>query len=302
MAGNSGSIKTIMYAFCANAGITVIKSIAAFMTGSGAMLAEAIHSAADCCNQLLLFLGIKLAKKPPSDDFPLGYGKEQYFWSFIVAIMLFSVGGLFSIYEGVHKLSHPEPLKQPYIALGVLAVSMVLEAGALFGAWVVVKKNLRGRSLWRWFRESRQSELIVVFGEDSAALLGLMAATIAISLAVITGNPIYDALGSISIGVILIVVAILVGTEVKGLLVGQGVDPLTKKEMIDYLNGDNRIDQLYHIITHQMGNDATVAIKAKMAEKDSAEKVINDINALEVEFKQKFPEVLWLFFEPDIRD
>ncbi|WP_188152438.1 cation diffusion facilitator family transporter [Teredinibacter waterburyi] len=302
MADMSGSVKTIMYAFVANLGIAIIKSFAAVVTGSGAMLAEAIHSFADCANQLLLFLGIKRAKRPPSPEFPLGYGKEIYFWSFIVAVMLFSVGGLFSIYEGVHKLAHPEPLAKPHIALIVLAISMVLEAGALLGCMSVVRPKLNGRSWWQWFRKSRQSELVVVFGEDSAALLGLTAAFVAVVATMITGNPLYDALGSIAIGAFLIVIAILVGREVKELLVGQGVDRPVQMAMEQTLRDDKRIAELYNVITYQMGNDVMVAVKARMCEEGSVAQLLNDINATEADFKRAYPQVLWLFFEADNSD
>jgi len=161
-----------MYALGANGGIALAKGAAAWHTGSGAMLAEAIHSCADCANQVLLLVGLKRAKRPCNEEHPLGYGKAVYFWSFIVALMLFSMGGIFSIYEGIHKILHPEMPKSPWIAVAVLAVSIVLEMVSLKGALVEVRKVQGKRSFLNWFRTSRQSELIVVTGEDIAALIG----------------------------------------------------------------------------------------------------------------------------------
>ncbi|MGH8643408.1 MAG: cation diffusion facilitator family transporter, partial [Gammaproteobacteria bacterium] len=172
MSQQADSVKPILYALGANAAIALAKLYAAVSTGSSAMLAEAIHSVADCANQGLLLLGIKRAKRPASAEHPLGHGKAVYFWSFIVALMLFSMGGLFSVKEGAHKLHAQEPLSAPWLAIGVLVFSIAVEVVSLTGCLREVNKVRGQRSLWRWFRESRQSELIVVLGEDIAALLG----------------------------------------------------------------------------------------------------------------------------------
>ena len=198
MAGQGDSNRAILFALGANFAIFATKGVAAFITGSGAMLAETVHSLADCGNQLLLLLGLRQARTPPSPDYPLGYGKAIYFWSFLVAVMLFSVGGMFSVYEGIHKLQHPEPLRQWWWAVGVLVVSIVAEAVSMRACLVEVAKARGSRSLARWFRESRQAELIVIFGEDLAALLGLVIALLAIVLAVVTGNPAWDAIGTLA--------------------------------------------------------------------------------------------------------
>ncbi|MGH8238687.1 MAG: cation diffusion facilitator family transporter, partial [Steroidobacteraceae bacterium] len=225
MAGQGDSIRAILFALGANFMIFATKGVAAFITGSGAMLAETVHSLADCGNQLLLLLGLRQARTPPSPDYPLGYGKAIYFWSFLVAVMLFSVGGMFSLYEGVHKLQHPEPLKQWWWAVGVLVVSIAAEAVSMRACLVEVNKARGSRSLVRWFHESRQAELVVIFGEDLAALFGLIFALVAIVVAVITGNPAWDAIGTLAIGVLLIVVAVFVAIEVKAMLIGQSADP-----------------------------------------------------------------------------
>src|SRR5882672_197815 len=220
MAGKADSVRTILYALGANLAIAAAKTAAAIFTGSSAMLAEAIHSFADSGNQLLLLWGIKQAKRPPSPDYPLGWGKAIYFWSFIVALVLFSLGGLFSLYEGWHKLAQPEPLKYAWVAVGILVFGLVAETVSLRACLHEVNKVRGNRTLWRWFRESRQSELVVILGEDLAALLGLALALAAVLITIATGNPRWDALGSMSIGVVLIVVAACIGYEIKGLLIG----------------------------------------------------------------------------------
>ena len=190
------STRTIYYALGANLAIAAAKTGAAIFTGSSAMLAEAIHSYADAGNQGLLLWGMKQAKRPPSPDYPLGWGKAVFFWSFIVALVLFSLGGLFSLYEGWHKLHSGERLNYPWVAVGILVFGIVAEIISLRACLHEVNKVRNGRTLWRWFRTSRQSELVVILGEDIAALLGLAFALVAILLTVFSGNPLWDAVGS----------------------------------------------------------------------------------------------------------
>jgi cation diffusion facilitator family transporter len=302
MSHGADSAKSIIFALCANLAIAVSKLIAANVTGSGSMMAESIHSLADTGNQLLLLLGIKHAKRPPSPDYPLGFGKAVYFWSFIVALMLFSMGGAFSIYEGFHKFHHPESLNYPYIAIGVILFSIIAESVSMWGCLREVNKERRGRTLKQWFKETRQSDLLVVFGEDLAALLGLCFALIAITLTIFTGNPVYDALGSISIGVLLVVIAFLIGIEVQALLIGQSVESEQRVRMLKFLETQAEIDQVFNLLTLQLGKDVMVAVKAKMAKTDSAEALVEAINRCETAFKKAYPQVLWLFFEPDLKD
>lgn len=297
-----GSTRAILYALFANGGIAIAKGWAAWYTRSGAMLAEAIHSLADCANQGLLLLGMKQARCAPDEHHPLGYGKAIYFWSFLVAILLFSMGGMFSIYEGVHKLQHPEMPNNPWVAVAVLAVSILLEWGSLTGAMIEVNKIKGRRTFWRWFRESRQGELVVVVGEDLAALLGLTLALAAVLLTIFTGNPVYDALGTIAIGAVLIIVAVAVAIEVKGMLIGESADPEVQAEMMKFLAARPEVAQTYRLLTLQMGADVMVSVKARMAEEGSATRLIDDINAVEVSFKAAFPQVRWMFFEPDRHD
>jgi cation diffusion facilitator family transporter len=302
MAGKADSLKTIFFALGANFAIFVTKLAAAIVTGSGAMTAEAVHSLADCGNQGLLLLGMKSAKAPPTPDHPLGQGKAVYFWSFLVALMLFSVGGAFSIYEGLHKLQHPEPLKWAWIAVGVLTFGIVAESFSMWGCLREVNKARGRRGLWRWFRESRQSELIVIFGEDLAALLGLAFALGAVLLTMVTGDPLFDAIGTLAIGVLLVVVAVFIAIEVKALLIGQSVDPEVRREIQAFIEQRAEVARVFNLITLQLGPDVMVSIKAEMRSGLSASDLIDAINAVERDLKARFPDIRWSFFEPDVAD
>ncbi|MET4730054.1 cation diffusion facilitator family transporter [Lysobacter enzymogenes] len=301
MAGGGDSTRAILFALGANFAIAVAKGVAAFFTGSSAMLAETVHSLADCGNQGLLILGLKQAKRPPSPDYPLGYGKAIYFWSFLVAVMLFTVGGMFSLYEGIHKLQHPEPLKQWWWAAGVLVFGIVAEAVSMRACLQEVNKARGQRSLWQWFRESRQAELVVIFGEDLAALLGLVLALGAVMMTVVTGNPIWDAIGTVSIGALLIIVAVFVAIEVKAMLIGQSVDPLRQQQIREFLDARPEIGRVISVITLQLGNEVMVSVQAQMREEHSVSGLTEQINTVERAMKQAFPEVRWSFFEPDYK-
>ena len=302
MSHANGSIKAIMYALGANGGIAVAKGFAAWHTGSGAMLAEAIHSFADCANQGLLLVGLRRARRPVSAEHPLGYGKAIFFWSFIVAVMLFSMGGVFSVYEGLHKLLHPEMPQSPWIAVLVLAVSVLLELGSLKGALTEVKKIQGTRSLLKWFRVSRQSELIVVIGEDIAALLGLSLALLAVLATIVTANPLFDALGTIAIGIVLVLIAVVVGIEVKSLLIGESADPDTVAALRGFLSDRPEIAEVYSLITLQLGTELMVSAKIRLQTMGTAVQLIEDINRVEAALKASFPQVRWAFFEPDVCD
>lgn len=300
MSSHNSSAKSILFALLANLGIAITKTIAAVITGSGAMLAESIHSYADCGNQGLLFLGLKASKKVPDPEHPLGYGKAIFFWSFIVALILFSMGGLFSIYEGVHKLSSHEGLNNPYIAIIVLSLSILLESASLWGCITQINKVRHGESLWKWFLSSRQSELVVVLGEDIAALLGLVFALMAIVLSMVTGNSLFDALGSIGIGILLVVISIFLAVKIKGLLIGQSIDPETQEEITTFLAAQPEVSNVLNLITLQLGAQIMVAAKVKMAKVETVEQLIASINRCEAALKKQNPAIQWVFFEPDV--
>ena len=302
MSNNEASIKSILFALLANLGIAITKTIAAVITGSGAMLAESIHSYADCGNQGLLFLGLRATKKKPDLDHPLGYGKEIYFWSFIVALILFSMGGLFSIYEGIHKIHLHEGLKNPIIAIVVLLISMILEASSLYGCLTQINKLKHNVSLWTWYKNSRKSELVVVLGEDIAALLGLSFALIAVVLAMVTGNPVFDACGSIAIGTLLVIISIFLAVKVKSLLIGQSADDETRTQIKMVLEARPEIERIFNLITLQLGPHIMVAVKAKMKKVDSVSQLIQNINTCEAELRKENSEIRWIFFEPDMKE
>ena len=299
---HGSTARAILYAFVANAGIALAKSWAAWLTGSGSMLAEAIHSYADAGNQVLLFLGLRQSTRPPDSEHPLGYGKLTYFWSFIVALLLFSMGGLFSIYEGIHKLQHPEALSRVWVAQWVLVFAMVLEAFSLSGCLREIRNVRAGRSFRDWLKHTRNSELIVVLGEDIAALLGLLLAFAFISMASLTNNTIYDAFGSISIGVVLIIVSIFVATRVRSLLVGRSADPLIQEAIENIIRQEPDIEKVFNTITMQFGPDTMLAAKIKMRSGLDIDAAVDSINALERRLKDEIPNLKWCFIEPDVVD
>lgn len=301
--GSEGSVRAIFYALGANFGIAVSKFVAASWTGSGSMLAEAIHSSADCANQLLLLLGMREAKRPESEDHPLGHHRAAYFWAMIVALMLFFMGGVFSVYEGIERLHNPQPMENGLIAMVVLGVAVLLEGFSLAGAMREIRKTSHGKSFVRWFRESRQSELMVVAGEDIAALAGLALAFLAVAATVITGNPLWDALGTLSVGVVLMVVAIAVMIEVKGLIVGESVGPELRAEIDAFIAAQPEIEKVLNIITLAWGERVVIAVKAKMADAGTitGAELVGRINVVEARIQERFPAARWVFFEPDVR-
>lgn len=289
-----------MYALAANLGIAVCKFAAAAFTGSGSMFAEAIHSTADCGNQLLLLFGLREARKPASPLHPMGKGREINFYSLLVALLLFFVGGAFSVYEGVHRLFAREPLQYAYVALVVLGVSVVLEALSLWGAVKEIRKTNPEKSMWRWFRETRESELLVVAGEDIAALAGLAIAFVAVLLTMVTGNPLYDALGSIGVGLLLMVIAWLVAREVKSMIVGESASPEVRRAIEAHLRARNEIRGIINMITLQWGRHVVVAVQAEMIDYASGRAMVDAINVIEADLQAAFPQVRWVFFEPDV--
>ncbi|MDE1959440.1 MAG: cation diffusion facilitator family transporter [Xanthomonadaceae bacterium] len=299
MSAPTDARRAVLQALGANAAIFVAKLGAALLTRSGSMLAEAVHSLADCGNQGLLLLGLRQARRPPSPDYPLGWGKALYFWSFLVALLLFSVGGMFSIAEGLHKLADPQPLRWPWLAVAVLAFGVLAESFSMAGALTAINTTRGTRSLWRWFRDSRQSELIVVFGEDLAALLGLALALLAVLATLLTGDPRWDALGSMAVGALLVVVALFIAVEVKALLIGQSVEPELRDALRDFIAARPEVCRVFSLITLQLGPDVMLAVKAEMA---PAGDLIAAINAVERDLKARFPVVRWSFFEPDVAD
>jgi cation diffusion facilitator family transporter len=296
---HASSTRAILYAFLANLGIAIAKSGAAVYTASGSMLAEAIHSYADCGNQVLLYIGLRQSERPADREHPMGYGKITYFWSFIVAVLLFSMGGLFSMYEGWHKLHQPEPLHQAWIALVVLGVSIILEVFSLLGALREIR-TLRGeRRFGVWLKQTRNAELVVVLGEDIAAITGLILAFVFVSITAITGNAVWDAAGSICIGVILIIVSLFISLRIRGLITGRSADPELEASIRNIITEDDNIEMLFHAITLQFGPHVMLAAKIRMKAGLSIETAVMHINLLEQKIKAAQPTVRWCFIEPD---
>ncbi|MEW5743243.1 MAG: cation diffusion facilitator family transporter [Myxococcota bacterium] len=296
----SSNTKHIFQSLAVNVAIAVAKGAAAFFTGSGAMLAETLHSAADCSNQLLLLLGVKRSARAPDELHPLGYGRALYFYSFIVALLLFSGGGVFSIYEGAHKLLHPEPVERVGLGLGILLFSLVLEGWATWGNLKELKARRGATPLFRYLRDTKDSDLVVVFGENSAAVLGLAFALGALSLAHVTGDARWDAAGSLSIGVVLVGVAVFLGVEVKSLLIGERADPSIDAAVREELGRHPAVQALLRLITVQQGpGEVLVAMKVRLTPGLSGAEVVATINAYERALKARRPEIRWCFVEPD---
>jgi cation diffusion facilitator family transporter len=303
MSGHEGSsTRAILYAFLANLGIALAKTAAAAYTKSGSMLAEAIHSYADCGNQVLLYFGLKQSERPANLEHPMGYGKISYFWSFIVAVLLFSLGGVFSIYEGVHKLLDPHELSKPWVGLVVLGFSIVLENGSLAGALREIRKVRGRRSLSQWVKTTRNAELVVVLGEDLAAIFGLVLAFIFLGLATITGDTRFDAAGSICIGVVLIIVSVFVATRIKSLIVGRSAEPDVRAAIADVLASDDNVVRVFNALTLQFGPKVMLAAKVQMRPGTSIEQAVESINALERRLRARVPQIGWCFVEPDTED
>lgn len=300
MSEDTGSpARVIAYAFLANLAIALSKLAAGLYTGSSSLIAEAVHSFADTANQVLLFVGLHGAAKPADAEHPLGYGKLTYFWSFIVALMLFSVGGLFSIYEGVHKLESDATLTQPWVGLAVLALALVLESLSLAGCIREINLMRKQRSFGRWLRHTRNAEVVMVLGEDVAAIIGLFLAAGFLTTAWLTGDLAYDAYGSISIGCVLILVAIFVAARVESLLVGKSAEPELRQLIDEAIAEDEQILEVLNTITMHFGAKVMLAAKIRMDDNLSIGEVVRFINQLEVRIKTQFPEVAWCFIEPD---
>lgn len=293
----------IYRAFVANFLIAVAKAVGAFITGSGAMLAETLHSLSDCVNQVLLLVGIKQAARPPSEQYPLGQGRNLYFWSFMVAMLLFLGGGAYSIYEGLHKLQHPEPLSSPMIAVAILGFGLAIEGWAMAGAVKAINERRGGRPLLRYLRETKDSDLVVVFGEDLAACIGLALAMIAVGISAATGDPRWDAIGTLCIGTVLIGVAVFLAVEVKSLLLGESADPALRGVIERCAGEDPRILKVLRTLTVQQGpGEIVVALKLQVAPDLTTATLVETINKFEQRLQERAPEVRWCFVEPDNTD
>jgi cation diffusion facilitator family transporter len=297
----AGDTSHIIQSLLGNVAIAVSKGVAAVLTGSGALLAETLHSSADCGNQLLLLLGVKRAQRPPNEKHPLGYGRDVYFWSFMVALLLFSGGGMFSIYEGVHKIQHREPVQKVWLGFVILGISILIEGWALLGNVREMNRRRAGKRFMKYLRDTKDSDLVVVFGENLAAVLGLALAMVALLVASETGDSRWDAVGSIGIGVVLVLVAIFLAKEVKSLLVGESADPEVEEHARVVVAEDPRLAQVLECITVQQGpGEVMVAIKIRFEPHLTADQVSHAINDFEQRLRERVRSVKWCFVEPDL--
>jgi cation diffusion facilitator family transporter len=301
--GHSGGTTAILAALAANIGIAIAKFIAFLVTGASSMLAEAIHSVADSGNQLLLLVGGKRAKREATPEHPFGFGRDRYIYSFIVAIVLFSVGGLFAIYEGVHKLQHPEQLDSPVWAIGVLVIAVGLEGFSLRTAMKETNEVRKpGESYWAFIRHARAPELPVVLLEDTAALLGLVLALLGVGLASITGNGLFDGLGTVAIGLLLVAVAAILAVETKSLLVGESATPDAQRRIVAALTEGDAVLSVIHMRTQHLGpEELLVAAKIAVRHDDTAAAVARAIDEAEARVRAAVPIARVIYLEPDIR-
>ena len=297
----SGGTRAIVAALLANTGIAVTKFVAFLISGSSSMLAESVHSLADSGNQGLLLLGGKQAKKAASPSHPFGYGRERYVYAFVVAIVLFSVGGVFSIYEGVHKLEHPEPIRMAWVPITVLVIAIALESFSLRTALHESEKDRTGMSVLQFVRRAKAPELPVVLLEDIAALVGLVLAMFGVVTSVITGDGIWDGVGTVAIGVLLIVVAVILGVETKSLLVGEGASDVDNEKIREAAERGDDIERIIHMKTLYLGPDELlVGMKVAVRGTDTAAAVARSIDAVEARVREAVPTARVLYIEPDL--
>lgn len=297
---STGSTKAIALALTANGGIAISKFGVFLLTGSSSLLTEAIHSSADCANQVLLFIGMRQGMKPAGPKHPLGHGQAPFVASFLVALLLFSMGGLYSLVEGIHKIRHPEQPHHLGWAVVLLVFAIGLEAWSLRGALQAAEPERKGRPLLRYMRQSSSTELVVVVAEDLAALLGLVFALAAVLLTMCTGNPMWDGIGSVAIGLLLIAVAGFVGGEVTSLLMNEAPPLAMRAAIRAAVDEDPSVDRVLNVVAVIVGSDRLmVALQVKFREQPSDAALVAAINTLERGLKQRFPQIQHLFVEPD---
>jgi cation diffusion facilitator family transporter len=296
-----GNRRAILAALLANLGIAIAKFLAFLATGAASMLAESVHSVADTGNQLLLILGGVRAQREPTPEHPFGYGRERYFWAFVVAMVLFSLGSLFAISQGIDKLRHPHSLTSPGWAIGVLLVGLVLEGGSLRVAVREASRTRAGKSWWEFVRHAKSPELPVVLLEDLGALIGLLLALCGVSLAFALDDPRFDAAGSIAIGVLLGVIAVVLAIEMKSLLIGESAAPGIRRQIVDSIEAAPQVRRLIHLRTLHLGPDELlVGAKVELEPALDFRAVAEAIDAVEQCIRDRVPAARVIYLEPDI--
>jgi cation diffusion facilitator family transporter len=297
---HEGSRRAIAAAFVANLGIAIAKFVGFAFTGAASMLAEAIHSVADTGNQGLLFFGGTRAQRSPTPEHPFGYGRERYFWAFVVSVVLFTVGGLFAIFEGVEKLRHPHELDSPVWAFGILGVAVVLEAFS-FRTAVREANQVRGRQgWWSFVRRSKSPELPVVLLEDLGAMVGLLLALAGVTLSTVTDEPRYDAAGSLAIGALLVVIAATLAIEMRSLLIGESASPKMQAEITAAIKGTREVRRIIHLRTLHLGPDELLVAAKLDLDAPSLEAVAQAIDVVEARIRAAAPIARVIYLEPDL--
>ncbi|MFL6116854.1 MAG: cation diffusion facilitator family transporter [Catenulispora sp.] len=297
-----GGTRAIIAALAANLGIAVTKFVAWLLTGSSSMLAEAIHSVADSGNQLLLLLGGKQAQKKATPEHPFGYGRERYIYAFIVSIVLFTVGGLFALYEAYHKIQHPEPITEwQWVPVAVLFVAIALESYSFMTA-IRESNRTRGKTSWvNFVRRAKAPELPVVLLEDTGALIGLVFALFGVVLTLITGNGVWDGIGTAAIGLLLVAIAVILATETKSLLIGEGATPEDLQKIEKAILAGAGIERIIHMKTLYLGpEELLVAAKIAVPRTEQAQDLARHIDETEVRIRTALPVARVIYIEPDI--
>ncbi|MEW2501604.1 cation diffusion facilitator family transporter [Amycolatopsis sp. CA-161197] len=295
-----GGTKAIIAALAANAGIAVAKFVGFLVTGSSSMLAESVHSLADTSNQGLLLLGQKTSRRRATKEHPFGFGRERYFYSFIVALMLFTLGSAFALYEGIHKIIEPEPLESPIVAVIILLVAICLEGYSFYTA-IGESRKIKGTvGWWRFIRQAKEPELPVVLLEDTGALIGLVFALLGVGLSVITGEPVFDGIGTVFIGALLGVIAVILIVEMKSLLIGEGATDTDLETIVDELAA-GKVERVIHIRTQYLGPDELlVAAKLALVPGLDTSEVALAIDDAEARVRAKVPVASLIYLEPDL--
>jgi cation diffusion facilitator family transporter len=297
-----GGTRAIVAALAANLGIALTKFLAFLLTSSSSMLAESIHSVADSTNQVLLLVGGKRAEREATAKHPFGYGRERYIYAFVVSVVLFAVGGLFAVYEGVHKITHPEPVSAwAWVPVAVLVVAIALESFS-FRTAIREANQIRGGASWiAYIRRARAPELPVVLLEDFAALIGLVLALLGVGLTLLTGNGVWDGIGTLAIGALLVAVAVVLAVETKSLLIGEAATGDQVAAIEAAIAGDDRVCRLIHMRTLHLGPDELlVAAKIAVPEADPAARVAATIDEVEARIRKAVPIARVIYLEPDI--
>lgn len=299
---HKGATRAVIAALFGNLGVSISKFVAWLMTGSSAMLAETLHSLADTGNQVFLLLGLKLGRKPPDEKHPFGYGRERYFWAFIVALSMFSIGGLFSVVEGIRKINHPHPITNPLASYIALGIAFVLEAYVLRVAYIEFKhwRKLNPGPFWHSLRTAKSPTILVVLFEDSAALLGILVAAIGISLTLLTDNSVWDGIASLVIGLILFGAAAFIGWRTRGLLIGEAATEADRKRIREAVDSVPEVVSIIEILTLHLGpEDVLVNINVNFKDGLTTDALEHAVDEIESRIRKAVPIARRIFIEAE---